>query len=390
MEKSVIVSAVRTAIGKRGGALASLHPSIYGGKVLRETLNRANVKDEEVTDIILGNTLSNAGNIARLSGLEAGISIDVPGITIDRQCGSGISAVILADQAIRADGGIYLAGGTESMTQEPYLMERPHRPYNPTPPKFLERTLSTDAIGNPTMGITAENLAVKYKISHEEQNEFALQSQRKMARAMQENKFKNQILGIEVINHRGEQVIFDQDEHPRPDITLEQLNRLKPVFKEGGSVTAGSSSGINDGAAAVVMMRASEAKQRQLEPLGTVVSYATAGVDPNIMGIGPVPAIKAALKNANLTLADMDLIEINEAFAAQVLACDRELNFDMDKVNVNGGAIAHGHPIAATGTMLITKILYEMKTRNVRYGLVSACIGGGQGVAIILENNNGR
>lgn len=390
MGKTVIVSAVRTAIGKRGGALAEIHPSIYGGKVLKEALKRVNVHDKDIAEVIFGNTLSNAGNIARLSSLEAGIDINVPGVTIDRQCGSGISAVILADQAIRADGGIYIAGGTESMTQEPYLLAKSSKPYDQNPPEFLERTLSSEKIGNPSMGITAENLAAKYHITFEEQNEFALQSQKKMSKAIEENKFADQILAIEVTNHYGERYTFNQDEHVRPNITLDQLSRLKPVFKEGGSVTAGTSSGINDGAAAVVMMDDSEAEKRQLEPLGTILSYATVGVDPNIMGIGPVPAIREALKKANLTLRDIDLIEINEAFAAQVLACHRELHFDLKKVNVNGGAIAHGHPIAATGAILITKILYELKVRKLKYGLVSACIGGGQGVAIILENSDGR
>lgn len=385
MNTPVIVSAVRTAIAKRGGALKNIHPYKLGGIVIKEAVNKVKIKSEDITDVIMGNCLTNVGNIARMSALESGLHYSVPGVTIDRQCGSGINSIMMAAQMIKADGGIYVAGGTESMTLEPYQLAKQHKIYDQQPPEFLKRHLSPKEIGDPPMGITAENLAEKYNISFEEQNEFAFHSQRKMDHAMKEGYFKEQIVPIEVPMKQGTEV-FQEDEHPRRDITLEQLSRLRPVFKEGGSVTAGTSSGINDGAGAVVMMSEQEAKNRGLSPLVRVIGYAVSGVDPNYMGIGPVPAVRKVLENTNMTLHDIDLVEINEAFAVQVLACHKELNFDLDKVNVNGGAIAHGHPIAATGTMLATKLIYELKRRNERYGLLTACIGGGQGIAVIFEN----
>jgi len=235
------------------------------------------------------------------------------------------------------------------------------------------------------MGITAENLAEKYNISREEQDEYALRSQQRMAHAMREGYFKEQIVPIQVPQRKGDPILFDTDEHPRPDTTLEALAKLPPAFKKGGTVTAGNSSGVNDGASALIVMERKLAEQRGLEIMASVRSYAVAGVDPNIMGIGPVPAVKKLLKKEGLTLDDIDLIELNEAFAVQVLACDRDLHLDWEKVNVNGGAIAHGHPIAATGAMLVTKLVYEMKRRDVKRGIVTACIGGGQGIAVLLE-----
>ena len=384
MKIPVIVSAVRTPIAKKGGALKDLHPSKYGGLVIQEAIRRAAINRDEIDDVIFGNCLSGGGNIARLSLLEAGLSVDIPGLTIDRQCGSGINSVVLGAQAILSGEGIIVAGGTESMTQAPYLLGRSPRAYDQAPPRFINRQLSPDAIGNPPMGLTAENLAEKYEISREEQDQFALRSQEKMKQAIDTRCFKDQILPIEIQNSKGQVHVFDTDEHPR-HTTLEALSKLQPAFKENGTVTAGNSSGINDGASAVVMMSLEEAEKRGLDPLGKVVGWAVAGVDPNIMGIGPVPAIKKVLAKTGLSLKDLDLIEINEAFAAQVIACHRELNFDWEKVNVNGGAIAHGHPIAATGTALVTKLLYELKDRNLKRGLVTACIGGGQGIALILE-----
>lgn len=384
MKTPVIVSAVRTPIAKKGGALKDLHPAQYGGLVIQEALRRAGVEGEEVSDVILGNCLAGGGNIARLSLLEAGLGVDISGLTIDRQCGSGINSVALGAQAILTGDRVIVAGGTESMTQAPYLMQPPARAYDPSPPKFINRQLSPEFIGNPPMGITAENLADRYNISSNEQNEFALRSQEKMKAAMESGRFKEQILPIKIKDAKGKEWMFDTDEHPR-ETSMEALTKLRPAFKENGSVTAGNSSGLNDGASAVVIMSDEEAKKRGLEPLGKIVSWAVAGVDPNIMGIGPVPATRKVLEKTGLTLDDMDLIEINEAFAAQVLACHRELNFNMDKVNVNGGAIAHGHPIAATGTALVTKLLYELKRQGLKRGLVTACIGGGQGIALILE-----
>ncbi|WCK52457.1 thiolase family protein [Aneurinibacillus sp. Ricciae_BoGa-3] len=386
MREAVIVSAVRTPIARMRGSLQHVPPAEYGGVVIREALERVQVSGEEVEDVIFGNCLGGGGNIARLSLLEAGLPLSTPGITIDRQCGSGMNAVALAAEAILAgSGSIFVAGGTESMTRAPYLMAPPQQAFDRTPPAFVRRQLSTDSIGDPPMGITAENLAEQYSISREEQDRFALASQQKMKAAVENGIFKEQIVPISLKGKKGETVLFERDEHPRPETTREGLAKLKPVFKPEGTVTAGNSSGVNDGASALVLMAGDEAVRRGLEPLARITYWAVAGVDPNIMGIGPVPATRKVLQKAGLTLNDMDLIEINEAFAAQVLACDREFHFDWDKVNVLGGAIAHGHPIAATGGMLVTKLAYEMKRRDVKRGLVTACIGGGQGIALILE-----
>jgi acetyl-CoA C-acetyltransferase len=385
MTEAVIVSAVRTPIAKKGGALAALNPSIYGAAVMKEALQRANVEGQDVDDVIFGNCLAGGGNIARLTLLEAGLPTSIPGLTIDRQCGSGINSVALAAEAIVANkASIVISGGTESMSRSPYLLAPQERAYDRMPPSFVNPSLSPEIIGDPPMGITAENLVEKYSISREEQDEFSHRSQQKMAEAMENKLFQDQIVPIPLQTKKGE-FLFSTDEHPRPSVTIDKLAKLPPAFKQGGSVTAGNSSGLNDGASALVLMSREEAEARGLEPLAYVTDWAVAGVDPNIMGIGPVPAIQKLLKQTGGSLNDFDLIEINEAFAAQVLACDRELSFDMEKVNVLGGAIAHGHPIAATGGMLVTKLAYEMKRRNVQKGLVTACIGGGQGIALALE-----
>ncbi|MBV7506978.1 thiolase family protein [Neobacillus drentensis] len=383
---AVIVSAVRTAIGRQGGALASVPAHVIGAEVIKEALNRAKLKPEMVDDVIFGNVLSGGGNIARLSALQTGLSIDLPGLTVDRQCGSGINAVNLAAQAIRAgDGDIYIAGGTESMSRAPYLMARPEKPFHAEPPRFIKLQVSTEEAGNPPMGITAENLAEKYQITREEQDEFSLQSQRRMAVAMKEGRFDEQIVPITIPVKKGEPVIFNTDEHPRPQTTIEGLTKLQPAFLKGGTVTAGSSSGLNDAASALVIMSREKAEELNLTPLAVIRDYAVAGVDPNIMGIGPVPAVRKVLEKSGLHLDAIDLIEINEAFAAQVLACNRELEMDLEKVNVNGGAIAHGHPLGATGAILITKAVYELERSEGRYALITACIGGGQGIATIIE-----
>ncbi|MED4753809.1 thiolase family protein [Brevibacillus choshinensis] len=386
MNEAVLVSAVRTPIAKVKGALKDMQPAEYGALVIREALQRANLQGEEVDDVIFGNCLNGGGNIARLSALMAGMPVSVAGLTIDRQCGSGINSVALAAEAIRAgSAGIMVAGGTESMTRIPFLMESSSQAYDRTPPKFVRRELSPPSIGNPPMGITAENLVERYGISREEQDEFSFQSQQKMRTAMEAGIFAEQILPVSIPSKKGESFLFDTDEHPRPDSTLAALARLQPAFKQGGTVTAGNSSGVNDGAAALVLMDSREAEKRGLEPLARVTGWAVAGVDPNIMGIGPVPATQKLLAKMSLTMDDIDLVEINEAFAAQVIACDRELHFDPDRVNVTGGAIAHGHPIAATGSMLVTKLAYELKRRGSKRGLVTACIGGGQGIALMIE-----
>lgn len=386
MREAVIVSAVRTAIGRQGGALASIPAHVFGAAVIKEALCRAKVTADMVDDVILGNVLSGGGNIARLTALQTGLFPGMPGLTVDRQCGSGINAINLAAQAIWAgDGEIFVAGGVESMSRAPYLMDRPEKAYSPMPPRFRKSQLAPKEIGDPPMGITAENLAEKYHISREEQDSFSVQSQQRMAKAMEEGRFEEQIVPIHVPVRKGEPIEFKVDEHPRPETTKEGLAKLPAVFLKDGTVTAGSSSGLNDAASVVVIMSREKANQLGITPLAVVRAQAVAGVDPNIMGIGPVPATQKVLEKAGLSLADMDVIEINEAFASQVLACDKELKMDQLKVNVNGGAIAHGHPLGATGAILMTKAIYELKRSGGRYALITACIGGGQGIATIIE-----
>lgn len=386
MRKAVIVSAVRTAIGKQGGALASVPPHVFGAEVIKEAMKRVKISPAMVEDVILGNVLSGGGNIARLTALQTGLSIELPGLTIDRQCGSGINAVMLAAQAIQAgDGDVYVAGGIESMSRAPYLMDRPEKPYSTVPPRIRKSQLSPKKIGDPPMGITAENLAEKYKINREEQDEFAASSQRKMKKAIDDGRFIEQIVPITIPVRKGNPLVFSQDEHPRPGSTNEVLAKLPPAFLEAGTVTAGNSSGLNDAAAALIVMSKEKAEELGIKPLAVIKAHAVAGVDPAIMGIGPVPATRKVMEKSGLSLDEMDIIEINEAFAAQVIACDRELNMNLEKVNVNGGAIAHGHPLGATGAILLTKAIYELARINGRYALITACIGGGQGIAAIIE-----
>ncbi|MFC7062149.1 thiolase family protein [Halobacillus seohaensis] len=383
---AVIVSAVRTAIGRQGGTLATIPAHVLGAEVIKESVKRAQISPDLIEDVIFGNVLSGGGNIARLSALQTGLSINLPGLTIDRQCGSGLNAVNLATQAIQSGGGdVYVAGGTESMSRAPYLMDRPEKAYSPMPPKFRKSQLSPDEIGDPPMGITAENLSEKYQIARQEQDEFAYQSQQRMATAMEEGRFEEQIVPVSVPVRRSDPMKFKTDEHPRPQTTMEALSKLRAAFLEDGTVTAGNSSGLNDAASALLLMSREKSEELGVSPLATVRASAVAGVDPNIMGIGPVPATRKALEKAGLTLDDMDIIEINEAFAGQVLACNRELEMNMEKVNVNGGAIAHGHPLGATGAILTTKAIYELKRSGGKYALITACIGGGQGIATIIE-----
>lgn len=383
---AVIVSAVRTAIGKQGGALASVPAHLYGAEVIKEAINRVNISAEMIDDVIIGNVLSGGGNIARLSALQTGLSIQIPGLTVDRQCGSGINAVALAAQAIQSGtGDIYIAGGIESMSRAPYQYERPEQAYSSIPPKYRKTLLAPEEIGNPPMGITAENLAKKYNISREEQDEFSFKSQQKMAIAMEEGRFVEQIVPIKIPVRKGEPILFDKDEHPRPNTTLSALAKLHPAFVKDGTVTAGSSSGLNDAASALVIMSREKAEELGIQPLATIRGSMVAGVDPNIMGIGPVPATNKLMNKLGLSLKDMDLVELNEAFAAQVIACNRELDIDPEKLNVNGGAIAHGHPLGATGAILITKAVYELNRINGKNALITACIGGGQGISMVIE-----
>lgn len=382
----VIVSAVRSPIGRLAGGLANVPAHVFGAKVINEAVDRVNLNPELVDDVIFGNVLSGGGNIARLTALQTGLSINLPGLTVDRQCGSGLNAINLAAMAIQAgQGDVYIVGGTESMSRAPYLMDRAEHPYSHTPPQFRKSQLSSKEIGDPPMGVTAENIAKKYGITREDQDEYAFNSQQKMKEAVQEGRYDEQIVPIEIPTRRGEPLLFNMDEHPRPETTLESLSKLPPVFLDDGTVTAGNSSGLNDAASALVIMSREKAEKINLKPLATVRASTVVGVDPNIMGIGPVPATQKIMERTGLTLDDMDIIELNEAFAAQVIACNKELDIDPKKLNVNGGAIAHGHPLGATGAILTTKAIYELERMNGRYALITACIGGGQGIATIIE-----
>ncbi|MBT9172677.1 MAG: Acetyl-CoA acetyltransferase [Syntrophomonadaceae bacterium] len=387
MKEAVIISGARTPIARESGALRDVPPEKYAALVIREAVNRAGIDPATVDQVVMGHCLGAAGCIARIAWLEAGFPFSVPGLTIDRQCGSGSEAVNLAAALIMAgQAEVVVAGGTESMTRMPYLLEKPTSPYQRSAPVFVQpRPLSPKHIGDPPMGITAENVAEKYKVSREDQDAFGLASQQKAERAIKEGRFKEQIVPVVIPQKKGDPVVFDTDEHPRFGTTLEALAKLPTVFKKDGTVTAGTSSGINDGAGALVVMERGKAEALGLKPMGVIRAAAAAGVDPNIMGIGPVPATKLALKRAGITADDLDVIELNEAFASQALACIRELGLNIDKVNPNGGAIALGHPIAGSLAMLTVKLIYELQRQKARYGLVTACCGGGQGVATIIE-----
>ncbi|MBS3897866.1 MAG: thiolase family protein [Dethiobacter sp.] len=387
MKEAVIISGARTPIARENGALRDVPPEKYAALVIREAVNRAGIDPATVDQVVMGHCLGAAGCIARIAWLEAGFPFSVPGLTIDRQCGSGSEAVNLAAALILSgQAEIVVAGGAESMTRMPYLLEKPASPYQRSAPVFIQpRPLSPKQIGDPPMGITAENVAERYKVSREDQDAFGLASQQKAERAIREGRFKEQIVPVLIPQKKGDPVVFDTDEHPRFGITLEALTKLPSVFKKDGTVTAGTSSGINDGAGALVIMERGKAEALGLKPMGLIRAAAAAGVDPNIMGIGPVPATKLALKRAGITADDLDVIELNEAFASQALACIRELGLNMDKVNPNGGAIALGHPIAGSLAILTVKLIYELQRQKARYGLVSACCGGGQGVATIIE-----
>ncbi|KUK31988.1 MAG: Acetyl-CoA acetyltransferase [Thermoanaerobacterales bacterium 50_218] len=388
---AVIVSACRTPIGSFGRSLKDVSAVDLAALVIREALNRANIKSEDVDEVIFGCVLQGGQgqNVARQAAVKAGLPIEVPSMTINKVCGSGLRAVSLAAQIIKAgDGDIIVAGGTESMSTAPFLLEKARFGYRMNNGVLVDMMIKDglwDAFNDYHMGITAENVAERWNISREEQDKFAFRSQTLAAKAIAEGKFKEEIVPVE-IKTKKETVIFDTDEHPR-DTTLEKMAKLPPAFKSEGTVTAGNASGINDGAAAVVVMSEKKALALGIQPLARIVSYASAGVDPAIMGIGPVPATKKALQLAGLTLEDIDLIEANEAFAAQSLAVARELGFDkvMDKVNVNGGAIALGHPIGASGARILVTLLYEMKRRGANRGLATLCIGGGQGIAMVVE-----
>ncbi len=390
LQDAVIVSAVRTAIGTYGGGLAEVPAVKLGEIVIRAALERADLQPTQVDEVIMGNVLQ-AGlgqNPARQAAINAGLPVMTPAMTINKVCGSGLKTVMLAAQAIRlGDAEIIIAGGMENMSRAPYLLEKARFGYRMGDGQLIDvmtRDGLIDAFDNCHMGITAENICSEYHLTRDELDQFALESQQRAAHALEAGTFRAEIVPVEIPAKKGT-TLFEQDQQPRRDTTAEALAKLRPAFKSDGMVTAGNSSGLNDGAAAVVVMSRSKAQQLGLKPLATIRGYASAGVEPRIMGMGPVPATKRALAKAQLSLADIDLIEANEAFAAQSVAVGKELGFDRSKLNVNGGAIALGHPIGASGTRVLVTLLYEMQRRQAQHGLATLCIGGGQGVALIVE-----
>lgn len=390
MRDAVIVSAVRTAIGSFNGSLSPLSATEMGGLVIKEALQRAGADGASVDEVIMGNVLQ-AGlgqNPARQATLKAGMPIEVPALTINKVCGSGLKAVNLAAQSILAgDAEIVVAGGMESMTNAPYLLDKARSGYRMGNGKLVDSMIQDGlwcAFNDYHMGITAENVASQYGISREDQDQLAFESQEKAIKAIQSGAFKKEILPVTIKGKKGD-IVFDTDEYAKAGTTAEKLDGLKPAFKKDGSVTAGNSSGINDGAAALVIMSADKAKQLGLKPLARIRGYASSGVDPSIMGIGPVTATQKALAKAGLTVKDLDLIEANEAFAAQFLAVGKQLEFVHEKVNIHGGAIALGHPIGASGARIFVTLLHAMELRQAKIGLATLCIGGGQGVATVIE-----
>ncbi|WP_342509641.1 acetyl-CoA C-acetyltransferase [Sporosarcina sp. FSL K6-2383] len=386
----VIVSAVRTAIGSFLGSLKDVAATDLGATAIQEALQRAGVASDSVDEVIMGNVLQ-AGlgqNPARQAAIKAGLPETVPALTINKVCGSGLKAVHLARQAIIAgDADIIVAGGMENMSQAPYLLKNGREGFKMGDQKIIDSMITDGlwcAFNDYHMGITAENLCDHYAITREEQDAFSAQSQQKAAAAIEAGVFKDEIVPVAIPQRKGEPIIFDTDEYVKAGTTADKLGKLRPVFKKDGSVTAGNASGINDGAAALVIMSKAKADELGLTPLATIAANGNAGVDPAVMGIGPVQAVKKALGKANLQLADIDLIEANEAFAAQSIAVDKELGFDKEKLNVNGGAIALGHPIGASGARILVTLLHEMQRRDAKSGLATLCIGGGQGVATIV------
>jgi 3-oxoadipyl-CoA thiolase len=396
MEEAVILSAVRTPIGRYGGGLKDVRPDDLAALTIAEAVRRAGIDAESIEDVILG-CANQAGednrNVARMALLLAGLPTHVAGQTVNRLCGSGLQAINSAAQAIAVGAGdTFVAGGVESMTRAPFVLGKATTAFGRDLQlqdttlgwRFVNPQLA--ALHHPySMGETAENVAVKYAVSREEQDAYALRSHQRAVAAQRAGRFADELLPVSIPQKKGEPVVFAQDEQPRPDTTLEKLAALKPAFRPGGSVTAGNSSGINDGSAALVLMAASRAEKLGLRPRARIVASAVAGVDPAYMGLGPIPASRKALQRAGLSIDDMDLIELNEAFAVQVLRCAHELEIDQEKLNVNGGAIALGHPLGCSGARIVTTLLHELERRNGRYGLATMCIGVGQGIATILE-----
>jgi 3-oxoadipyl-CoA thiolase len=400
MKEVVIVDAVRTPIGRYNGALKTVRPDDLGAVVISALLERnSSLPPSDIEEVIFGNA-NGAGednrNVARMSALLAGLPVEVGGTTINRLCGSGMDAVIYAARAIMAgEGDVFIAGGTESMTRAPLVMGKPEVEYPRGDMKMFDTTigwrfvnpLMHEKFGTDSMPETAENVAKKYDISREAQDQFAFSSQQKAKKAMEQDRFKEEIVPVRLVDRKGNETWVTKDEHPRPETSLEKLGTLKPLFKDG-SVTAGNASGVNDGASALLLMSREKADELGLKPLARYVSSGVAGLEPAIMGVGPIEASRKALKRAGLSVTDLDLIELNEAFASQSLACMNELGLDSEKVNVNGGAIAFGHPLGASGARILTTLIHEMKKQGSRYGLATMCIGVGQGIASVVEAIN--
>ncbi len=393
MNEVVIAGAVRTPIGTFGSAFAETPATQLGSIAIAEALKRAGVAPDDVDEVIMGNVLT-AGlgmNPARQASIAAGVPDNVPATTVNKVCGSGLKTVALAAQAIMlGDADIVVAGGMEGMSSAPYLMPKARYGYRMGHGEVLDHMIKDGlwcALEGCHMGITAENVATDHEISRADQDEFAARSQQKTAAAWEAGRFAAEVVPVTLKSKKGD-VVVDRDEHFRADTTAEVLGKLRPAFTPDGSVTAGNASGINDGAAAVVVLSRKKAEELGVKPMASIRSYASAGVPPRVMGVGPVPATQKALAKSGLSIGDLDLIEANEAFAAQSLAVGRELGWDWDRVNVNGGAIALGHPIGASGTRILVTLLHEMKRRDAKRGLATLCIGGGQGIAMIVESAN--
>lgn len=391
MQEVVIVKAVRTAIGSFGGTLKDLSATDLGATLIKKVLEDTGIPGEEIDEVILGNVLQAATgqNPARQAAIKAGIPHSVPSFTVNKVCASGLKAVGLAAQAIRAgDGQIYVAGGMESMSNAPYAEKRFRWGGRMGHSQFLDVMIQDGlwcAFNDVHMGITAENIAERWDISRSEQDEFAAASQQKYQVALAENRFAAEIVPVVIPQRKGDPIQFAQDEYPRAGVTAEQLAKLRPAFKDDGTVTAGNASGINDGAAVLLVMSREKADDLGLKPMARLLSYAASGVDPAIMGMGPVEASRKALDKCGLSITDMDLIEANEAFAAQSVAVAKELNFDLSRVNVHGGAIALGHPIGASGARILVTLLHALEQKDAKRGLATLCIGGGQGYATVVE-----
>ena len=391
MREVVIVSAVRTAIGSFGGSLKDVPSSELGAIVIKEAVNRAGIKPELVEEVVMGNVIQAAQgqNVARQAAVKAGLPVEVPAMTINKVCGSGLRCVALAAQMIKAgDCDVVVAGGMENMSAAPYAVPGARWGQRMGDGKIVDTMIKDalwDAFNNYHMGVTAENIAKEWGLTREMQDEFSLNSQLKAEKAIKEARFVDEIVPVIIPQRKGEPKVFAQDEFPRFGSTIEKMAKLKPAFIKDGTVTAANASGINDGAAAFVVMSAEKAAQLGLKPMAKILSYGSKGLDPSIMGYGPFHATKKALEGAGLTVEDMDLIEANEAFAAQSLAVAKDLNFDMNKVNVNGGAIALGHPVGASGARILVTLLHEMQKRDAKKGLATLCIGGGMGTALVVE-----